>query len=150
MLVPQAVHGGYVAGSNAVQGPTTRFDIEVSPTGSFTDPEYAQVGLTEAEARKTHEVLTTVARGNSVARMIIDGRTTGFCKLITDTRTHQILGCHVVGDRAVEIIQLASIVIAARMRLNDLLRIPLSFPTYAGLLVRAAAGAARELGLEII
>ena len=43
-----------------------------------------------------------------------------------------MLGCHVVGERAVEIAQVAAIAIAAKMRVDDLAHIPLSFPTYAG------------------
>src|SRR5215472_13589846 len=50
MLVPQAVRDGFVAATNAVQGSTMTIGDAVSPIGSFTDPEYAQVGLTEAKA----------------------------------------------------------------------------------------------------
>ena len=60
-----------------------------------------------------------------------------------------ILGCHVVGERAVEIVQAISIAIAARMRVDDLARIPLSFPTYAGILGCAAYRAAEQLNLEV-
>jgi hypothetical protein len=49
----------------------------------------------------------------------------------------------------VEITQVAAIAIAARMRVDDLARIPLSFPTYAGILARVAASAARELNLKV-
>jgi dihydrolipoamide dehydrogenase len=120
----------------------------VSPIGSFTDPEYAQVGLTEAKARATCDVVTAAARFDGTARTIIDGRTLGFCKMIADRATHKILGCHVVGERAVEITQVAAIAIAAGMRVDELARVPLSFPTYAGILGRVAAGAARQLNLE--
>jgi hypothetical protein len=60
-----------------------------------------------------------------------------------------MLGCHVVGERAVEITQVAAIAIAAGMRVDDLARAPLSFPTYAGILARLAASAARQLNLEV-
>jgi dihydrolipoamide dehydrogenase len=121
----------------------------VCPIGSFTDPEYAQVGLTEAKARETRDVATAVVRFDSTTRTIIDGRKVGFCKLIADRNTYQMLGCHVVGERAVEITQVAAIAIAAGMRVDDLARIPLSFPTYAGILARVAASAARELNLKV-
>jgi pyruvate/2-oxoglutarate dehydrogenase complex dihydrolipoamide dehydrogenase (E3) component len=149
MLVPQAVQAGFVAATNVVQGSSLPLWSGVSPIGSFTDPEYAQVGLTEAKARESHDVLTTIFRFDSVARPIIDGRKAGFCKLITDRKTYRILGCHVVGDRAVDITQLAAIAISAGMKVNDFARIPLSFPTYSGALIRAAAVAARELNLPI-
>lgn len=115
----------------------------------LTDPEYAQVGLTEAKARETHDVVIAVVRFDETARTIIDGRTTGFCKLIADRESRAILGCHVVGERAVEIVQVVAIAIAAGMRVDDLARVPLSFPTYAGILVRAAYRAAQQLHLEV-
>jgi len=149
MLVPQAVHDGYVAATNAARGATTARWDQVSPIGSFTDPEYAQVGLTEAKAREAHDVVVAVVRFDETTRTIIDGRTTGFCKLIADRGTCTILGCHVVGERAVEITQVAAMAIAARMRLDDLVRMPLSFPTYAGIVGRAAYRAAQQLHLEV-
>jgi len=149
MLVPQAIRDGFAAATNAVRGSTMTIGNPVSPIGSFTDPEYAQVGLTEAKARETHEVLVAVVRFDSTTRTIIDGRKAGFCKLIVDRTTGRMLGCHVVGERAVEITQVAAIAIAAKMRVDDLAHIPLSFPTYAGMLARVAASAARELNLKV-
>jgi pyruvate/2-oxoglutarate dehydrogenase complex dihydrolipoamide dehydrogenase (E3) component len=149
MLVPQALQEGYSAATNAVRGPTMPFAEQVSPIGNFTDPEYAQVGLTEEKARQNHDVATAVVRFDSVARMIIDGRKLGFCKLITDRKTFRILGCHIVGEQAVEIAQVAAVAIAANMRVDELLRIAMSFPTYASVLIRAAANTARELKLEV-
>ena len=149
MLVPQAIQAGFLAATNAVLGGSLTLGNQVSPIGSFTDPEYAQVGLTESKAREAHDVVTAVVRFDSTTRTIIDGRTAGFCKLITDRTTYKILGCHVVGERAVEITQVAAIAIASGMRVDDLARVPLSFPTYAGILGRVAAKATRELNLKI-
>src|SRR5262249_838775 len=83
----------------------------------------------------------------STARTVIDGRKFGFCKLIADRKTCRILGCHVVGERAVDITQVAAIAMAAGMRVDDLAQVPLSFPTYAGILALVAADAARQLNL---
>src|SRR6476661_5023843 len=149
MLVPQAIRDGFVSATNAVRGPTMTIGDPVSPIGSFTDPEYAQVGLTEANAREKHEVVVAVVHFDSTTRTIIDGRKVGFCKLIVDRTTYKMLGCHVVGERAVEITQVAAIAIAAKMRVDELAHIPLSFPTYAGILARVAASAARELNLKV-
>ena len=80
-------------------------------------------------------------------RPIIDGRTTGFCKLIVDRQLHTILGCHIVGERAVELAQLAAIATAAGMKVEQLALVPFSFPTYANAMARAAIKAARELEL---
>ena len=149
LLVPEAIHDGFVAATNAVRGATMTLGDRVSPIGSFTDPEYAQVGLTEAKAREKYDVLTAMVRFDSTTRTIIDGRTAGFCKLIVDRATYKILGCHVVGERAVEITQVAAIVIAAGMGVDELAQVPLSFPTYAGILGRVAASATRQLNLTM-
>ena len=53
MLVPQAIQDGFVAATNAVQGITMTLADQVSPIGSFTDPEYAQVGLTEDQGARS-------------------------------------------------------------------------------------------------
>jgi pyruvate/2-oxoglutarate dehydrogenase complex dihydrolipoamide dehydrogenase (E3) component len=88
---------------------------------------------------------TETVRFDSLPRPIIDGRPTGFCKLIVDRELHTILGCHVVGERAVELAQLAATAMAAEMPVEQLALVPFSFPTYANALGRAAALAAIEL-----
>lgn len=147
MLVPQALQDGFLAATNAVLGPSVKLADQVSPIGSFTDPEYAQAGLTETKAREAHEVLVATIKFDSTTRTIIDGRTNGFCKLVVDRGTRKVLGCHVVGERAVEIVQAAAIVMAARMDVDELAHVPLSFPTYVGVLGRVAGVAARQLNL---
>jgi dihydrolipoamide dehydrogenase len=148
MLVPEGIRDGYIAATNAVRGPTLPLDTRVSPVGSFTDPEYAQVGLSEANARQAQDIVTTIVNFDSTTRTIIDGRTLGFCKLIVDCESCKILGCHVIGERAVDIVEVAAIAIAAGMRVDDLARIPLAYPTHAIVLIRAAVDAARKLNLE--
>ena len=148
MVVHEAAREAYLAATNAVLGTTTALPAEVSPLGSFTDPEYASVGLTETAARKTREVIVATQQFDSLPRPIIDGRPTGFCKLIADRQLHTILGCHIVGERAVELAQLAAIAMAANMTVEQLALVPFSFPTYANALGRAAIKAARELDTQ--
>ena len=100
MLVPNAGQDGYLAATNAVAERGVTLSNPANPIGSFTDPEYAQVELTEAKAREHHEVVVATVPFAVIARPIIDGRPDGFCKLIVDRRP-PILGCHVVGERAV-------------------------------------------------
>ncbi|HEY0726701.1 MAG TPA: NAD(P)/FAD-dependent oxidoreductase [Pyrinomonadaceae bacterium] len=149
MLVPQAIQDGFVAATNAVKGPAMTLLDQPAPIGSFTDPEYAQVGLTETKAREKHDIVTARVDFKSTTRTIIDGRTAGFCKLIADRSTRKVLGCHVVGERAVEITQLAAVAMAGNMCVDDLAQVPLSFPTYAGVLGRVAAVATRRLNLNL-
>ena len=78
MVVHEAAREAYLAATNAVLGTTTALPAEVSPLGSFTDPEYASVGLTEIAARTTHEVVVATQQFDALPRPIIDGRPTGF------------------------------------------------------------------------
>ena len=105
--------------------------------------------MTEKQARAAGEIVVAKVCFDSTTRTIIDGRTSGFCKLIVDSRTRQILGCHVVGERAGELTQVAAVAMAGGMRVDDLAQVPLSFPTYAGVLGRVAAQATRRLNLKL-
>jgi pyruvate/2-oxoglutarate dehydrogenase complex dihydrolipoamide dehydrogenase (E3) component len=145
MVVHEAVRQALVAATNAVLGANAVLPAQVSPIGSFTDPEYASVGLTEAAARQAHETAVATVRFDSLPRPIIDGRETGFCKLVIDRERHVILGCHVVGERAVELVQLAATAMAAQMPVEQLALVPFSIPTYASALGRAAVTAAIDL-----
>jgi dihydrolipoamide dehydrogenase len=146
MLFPQATHEGYLAAVNAVRGPTMPVPDQVCPVGSFTDPEYAQVGMTEANARATGaDIVVSHVSYGELPRPIIDGRPFGFCKLIVNRASHQIVGCHIVGERAVEIAQLAAFAMAAKTTVDVLVRVPLSFPTYTNVLGRAVLDAAYQL-----
>jgi pyruvate/2-oxoglutarate dehydrogenase complex dihydrolipoamide dehydrogenase (E3) component len=91
-------------------------------------------------------VIVAQASYAETTRPIIDGRTRGFCKLVIDRDTHQMLGCHIVGERAVEVAQMAAIAMTAEMTVDAVARIPLSFPTYANVFGRAALRAVRNLG----
>jgi Pyridine nucleotide-disulphide oxidoreductase, dimerisation domain len=59
--------------------------------------------------------------------------------------SHRILGCHIVGERAVELAQVAAVAMASGATVDVLAGIPLSFPTYTNVLGRAALDAANQL-----
>ncbi|HEX5044284.1 MAG TPA: NAD(P)/FAD-dependent oxidoreductase [Candidatus Polarisedimenticolaceae bacterium] len=145
MIVPPAVLDAHVAATNAVLGPTLERSPSQVPIGGFTWPEYARVGLTERDARAAHDVAVGVVRFDETARTIIDGRTTGFCKLLAERSTRRILGCHVVGERAAEIVQVVAVAMGGDTRVDALARTPLAFPTYAGMLTRAAYRVTRTI-----
>jgi dihydrolipoamide dehydrogenase len=148
MLVPQAIQNGWLAATNAVRGPSTVLTNAICPTGGFTEPEYASVGPTEAEARATHDIVVSRVRFDETTRTIIDDRTSGFCKLLVERGSRAILGSHVVGERAVEIVQVVAIAMAGGRGADELVRVPLSFPTYTGILSRAAYRALEQLGTQ--
>jgi len=150
MLASEGLREGFVAATNAVREASLPASSHMTPAGSFTDPEYASVGLTERKARETYDVVTAVANFDANTRAIIDGQTFGFCKLIVDSKANEILGCHVVGERAVDIVQVASVALAAGVRrVDDLARVAVSFPTYAQILINAAIKAALQMNLDI-
>ncbi|MBA2655664.1 MAG: hypothetical protein H0U70_01610 [Tatlockia sp.] len=68
---------------------------------------------------------------------------------MVNRETYKILGCHVFGERAVDIVYTAAIAITAEMRVEALAQIPFSFPTYKSVLGRAAANAARQHNLKL-
>jgi hypothetical protein len=70
VLVPEALQDGFVAATNAVQGNTMPLEKRVSPAGSFTEPEYASVGLTEKKARETQDVVTAIIHFDSTIRLL--------------------------------------------------------------------------------
>lgn len=148
MLVPPAVRDGFIAGNNAAGAEEITASDGVEPIGSFTDPEYAKVGLTEEQAGAHYDTFVSRASYAETTRPIVDGRTRGFCKLVVDRLTRRILGCHIVGERAVEVAQMAAIAMTAEMTVDAVARIPFSFPTYANVFGRAALRAVRELPLS--
>jgi len=146
VLVPPAVVDAHAAATNAVLGPSVAPADEPVPMGGFTEPEYAHVGPTEAEAREHHDVVIGLVRFDEVARAAIDDRMAGFCKLVVERGTGRILGGHVVGERAADIVQAVAIAMRGGLTALDLARVSLAFPTYVGIVTRAAYRAAAQLG----
>ena len=150
VLVPPAVLDGHVAATNAVQGRVLASQAHAVPMGGYTDPEYAHAGLTVEEARREFDPVVGIVRFEETTRTIVDGRTAGFCKLVADRATRRILGCQVVGERAADIVQAVAIAMAGNLRVDELARLPLAFPTYVGILPRAAFRAARAIDGELV
>lgn len=100
-----AGYEGKVVVRNALFPVKKRVDYRVVPWVTYTDPEIAHVGLTEQEARDRYgEVHVYVEPFDDVDRAIIDGQYEGLVKVILDKKG-QILGAHVVGSHAGELIQ---------------------------------------------
>jgi len=148
MLVSTSSNEGYYAATHAIEGPKYPLHYDLIPMGSYTDPEYAQIGLTEANARRDHDIVVATVSFADYPRNIIDGRPEGFCKLIADRETHEILGCHVVGERAVETVQLVAAGMKAGLTVDQLADLPLSFPTYVAIVSWAAYEIVEQLGLD--
>ena len=147
MLVQTARMEGQAAATNAILGATRSATYEVVPSGSFTDPEYGRVGLTEPEAAEQHDTVVGVARYEDLLRPVADGRPEGFCKLIADRRDHTILGGHVLGEYSAETVQTVAACMAAGMTVEQVAELQLAFPTFTEGVSMAAQKICRTLGV---
>jgi pyruvate/2-oxoglutarate dehydrogenase complex dihydrolipoamide dehydrogenase (E3) component len=147
MVVQTARMEGRIAATNAIRGATRRAPYDVVPSGSFTDPEYGRVGLTEAQAAQQHDVVVGIARYDDLLRPVADGRPDGFCKLIADTSTHTILGAHVLGEYSAETVQTVAACMAAQMTVEQVAELQLAFPTFTEGVCMAAQKICRALGV---
>jgi pyruvate/2-oxoglutarate dehydrogenase complex dihydrolipoamide dehydrogenase (E3) component len=147
MLVPSARHEGRVAAENAVLGTHRRFTHDTVPTGSFTDPEYGSVGLTETQAQERYDCEVAVVRYDDLLRAVADGHPEGFCKLIVERHRRYILGAHVIGEYSAEVIQMAAACMEANMRVEQIAELQPAFPTFTEGIGMAAQKIVRQLGI---
>ena len=146
-LVQSARLEGRIAAWNAVRGPSRQMAYEAVPSGSFTDPEYGSVGLTEHQAAGEHDIAVGIARYDDLVRPVADGHPDGFCKLIADRRSHAILGAHVLGEYSAETVQVVATAMAAGMTVDQLAEMQFAFPTFTEAVSMAAQKACRTIGI---
>ena len=147
MVVQTARMEGRLAATNAILGATRQASYDVVPSGSFTDPEYGRVGLTEAQAAEHHDVVVGIARYDDLLRPVADGRPDGFCKLIVDRQTHAVLGAHVLGEYSAETVQTVAACMAAGLTVEHVAELQLAFPTFTEGVSMAAQKICRGLGI---
>lgn len=113
MLAHKGTHEGRIAAENCA-GMKSYFDARVIPGIAYTDPEVAWMGVTEAEAKaKGLEIEVGKFPWAASGRALGNGRDDGFTKIITDKKTHKIIGAAIVGVNAGEL--LAETVLALEM-----------------------------------
>src|SRR5215472_18444791 len=104
-LAHAAAHEGVIAAEDIAERRLHPMEQELVTRCTYSTPEIASVGLTEAEARERgYEVKVGKFPLVANARAIIHGETQGFGKVVADARTGQLLGAHVVGVQATELI----------------------------------------------
>src|SRR6185437_5978731 len=110
----------------------------VVPWCTYTDPELARVGLSEAEARR-HGIEHRIYRFpfDDVDRARAEGETEGFAKLVTDRRG-RLLGAAIVGADAGELIAECVLAIGKRMKVDDISAAIHAYPTRSQIARRAA------------
>ncbi|MFN3280727.1 MAG: dihydrolipoyl dehydrogenase family protein [Tabrizicola sp.] len=139
---PQFTHvAGWHAGiviRQAVLGLPAKADPRAIPRATYTDPELAQVGLTEAEARAAHGDSVTVVRATFAHndRAQAEGRTGGLAKVIV-VRGRPV-GAGIVGPQAGELIGLWALAISARMKMSAVAGMIAPYPTLGEVSKRAA------------
>ncbi len=114
------------------------------PAGIYTIPELAFVGLTEAAARERHGDAIIVGRAEfgGLARARINGAEQGLLKLVTDAEGRRILGVHIVGEGAVELVHLGQMARVGGLGVDVFVDQIFNFPTFAE--------AYREAALDVI
>lgn len=126
-----------VAIQNALFFPTKKADYRVIPWATFTEPELARVGLTEAEARQRYDDVYVLKHAFAeVDRALAEAAGIGFAKIIT-RKNGEILGAHLVGPSAGELIH--EIVMAMSYKLGvNALKIIHVYPTLSEVNAKAA------------
>ncbi|MCH8340698.1 MAG: NAD(P)/FAD-dependent oxidoreductase [Chloroflexi bacterium] len=105
MFTHRATYDGPIAALNIVKALGREVDYRVVPRAVFTEPTLASVGLTEAEARaQGHEVRVGTADFAGSGRAKAIGLPVGMVKLIADDGTGELLGGHILGPRADDLI----------------------------------------------
>jgi pyruvate/2-oxoglutarate dehydrogenase complex dihydrolipoamide dehydrogenase (E3) component len=134
---------GQVAARNAMKRKPQRLDLRVVPRVTFTDPEVASVGLTEAAAKRGgRKVRAGVARLVDAEKAQIDGIERGHVKCVADTRTGELLGCHIVSENAGDMIHEAVAMMASRTPVKIVANTMHAYPTLSELMRTALSGAA--------
>jgi dihydrolipoamide dehydrogenase len=134
---------GHIAARNALRGTAGRVDLRIVPRVTFTDPEVASVGLTEAAAKKSgRKVRVGFARVVDAEKAQIDGLEYGHVKCVADAKTGELLGCHIVSENAGDMIHEAVAMMAARTPVKVLANTMHAYPTLSELMRSALQGAA--------
>jgi len=132
MFTHTAHYEGYVAGWNAAGGSSLDTDLSVIPRITFIDPELASVGIIQAEAAKAgFETVAYRAPMHVLARAAIDGKQTGLLKVVVDKKDDRILGAHMIGERAGEVIHELALAMRHHLPFSEVRAGLRAYPTYS-------------------
>ena len=116
------------------------------PRCTYTEPEIGSVGLTEAQAKaQGHEVRVGTFPFRALARARMAGETDGFVKIVAEQKYDEILGVHIIGPRATELVAEAVMALRMEVTVEELIRTIHAHPTMSeavGEAAHAAHGAA--------
>ena len=116
------------------------------PRRTYCEPEIGSVGLSEAQAREQgYDVQVGSFPFKALARARMAGETDGFVKIVSDKKYDEILGVHIIGPRATELVAEAVLALRLECTVEELVKTMHAHPTLSeavGEAAHAAQGAA--------
>ncbi|MFT7617111.1 MAG: dihydrolipoamide dehydrogenase [Planctomycetota bacterium] len=138
LLAHKASKEGLVAAA-VIAGQNEVYDVKAMPGAIFTVPEIATVGLTEDEAKaKGHEVRVGKFPFAALGKALASRHTEGFVKIVSDKETDLVLGVHVIGAHASDIISEACLAIEMGACAEDIALTVHPHPTLGESMMEAA------------
>jgi dihydrolipoamide dehydrogenase len=120
MLAHKAMKEGIVA-AEVIAGMNSEADFHAIPGVIFTDPEIATVGLTETQAKERgYDPIVGRFPFTALGRAVLAGETEGFTKVVADKASNLVLGVHIVGAEASDMISEAALAIEMGATLEDI------------------------------
>jgi glutathione reductase (NADPH) len=145
-LTPVAIREGHAFADTVFGKRAVEVDHSNIPTAVFSQPEVGTVGLTEAEARTRFSHVDIYKVDFRPIKATMSGRDTRvLMKLVVDGTTDRVLGCHIVGDAAAEIIQAVAIAVKMKATKADFDATMALHPTAAEELVTMRTPTARHV-----
>jgi mercuric reductase len=146
MATPVGARQGRIVAENAFADARRRFDGTVIPRAIFTDPPIAVVGETEDQVRARHyPAVATTTPLAYVPRAGAVHKTTGFVKFIASSIDERVLGVHVIGESAPEIIHEAAMAMHFKATLADFIDLIHVYPTMSEALKIGAQAFSRDV-----
>ena len=149
MLAHKAEEEGVMV-AEIIAGQKPHIDYNLIPNVIYTWPEVASVGKTEEELKQAN---TNYKVGKfpmrALGRSRASGDTDGFVKILADAITDEVLGVHIIGARAADLIAQAVTAMEFRASAEDIARMSHSHPTYAEAMKEAALDATQSRALHI-
>ena len=132
----------------ALNGLRTRMESfpKIFPFGIYTIPEISYVGITEEEARaRNYKIVIGRCRYHELPRGQISGECEGMLKMIVHSDTREILGVHIIGGGATEVIHIAQMALLYNAKIDIFIDNIFHFPTYSEALKIAALSASNHI-----
>jgi dihydrolipoamide dehydrogenase len=137
-LAHVATREGEVAADNAL-GHATKMDWRAIPNCVYTEPEIASTGLTEQQARdKGFDVQVGKFTFKSLGKAMAINENIGFVKIVTDAKYGEILGVHIIGPHATDLIHEACVSIKLESTIEELMHTIHAHPTLSEAVMEAA------------